>query len=652
MLTGLHIPVQMAGFRRYATAGKLRPWLALLAAEILCAGAAFATLFTGQPPSITSDRVWFGLFVLAALGSAIIAASFAVCLRFLGKLSESDALRRAALAMTPVIIGGLLTAVAGLVPEFAENLRIIDRLRLLIGLGLMVVLGGSMWATALWTADEGRGWLRRLPFGRIPAGLAGLAAFLVLIVCGGGHLYSPDTWAVYAVTHSIATRGSLLVSDNDPYPLRQMGIRVVTAVDDVPAGYSKWPLLQSVAATPAYLLARAVGSEPDDEFATIANEKRGRPLVPLLVGPAWAAGAAAAVVWLLRGAGYGIGSALVVVLLMVFATPWWPYAKTLFNVVPAGCLLLVALGAAVRCSPGKWRWPLVAGVTGGLAVAARYELLLLIAPVGLIIAARCWPAHRLSLPRRALLPLIACASAWAGTVAFAVLLPNAVTRGDPLDFGYGGQQTLAAWNNDPHIGIYGILMSPGFGLLVYAPILALAALSLVWMREDAPLLAAVIAAIALGFVVFYGSFQAWQAGLTWGPRYLVTIVPLLCLPLAAFIKRNAHNSLAMFVLAGLGLYGFVVNGLAVLIDFNRGWLNLWTLGASPWHVVWTPHFSPIGAQLRLLHAWYAHSYGSFDLFLVAHAGWLAVVLLAIAIALFVGVARAGVSPAASVPSER
>ena len=111
----------------------------------------------------------------------------------------------------------------------------------------------------------------------------------------------------------------------------------------------------------------------------------------------------------------------------------------------------------------------------------------------------------------------------------------------------------------------------------------------------------------IGLIVFYGSFHVWQGGSTWGPRYLVTIAPLLCLPLAAYVKRNADNIAAMVLLAGLGLFGFLVNGLAVLFDFNRGWQNLWSLGASPWHIIWTPQFSLIGAHLRLLRLWYRHS---------------------------------------------
>lgn len=620
-----------------------RRWGLLLLAEVLSASATVATLTTGQPPSLLADRYWAGVFTLATLGSASIAVLYVLCLHVLGKHPRAIAIRRAALTLLPALLGGLITAFTALDPDVAQTLRVLPRLRLLIGVALGSITAGTIWATLLWTADEGRGWLRVLRLWKAPAFYTGLAGFLVFVASGGGHLYSADEWAAYAVAHSLATRASILVQDNDPYPLHHIGVRAVTPPGEQPAaGYTKWPLVPPVAAAPVYALAQAVGSEPDRDSELYANEKRGRPLVPLLVGSAWAAAALAAVVWLLRGAGYGLGTALIVAGLLAVATPWWPYSKTLLNVVPAGFLLVMGLGAAARSQPGRWSWPVVAGVAAGLASATRYELLLLVVPIGALVAAQSWSQTRTSPPRGAFVPVVAYTGAWAAVVAVGVLLPNMVTSGHPLDFGYGSQQTLAGWSDKPHIGIYGTLMSPGFGLFVHAPVLALAALALVWLREDAPHLATVIAAIAVGCILLYGSFGDWRAGVSWGPRYLVTMTPMLCLPLAAFIRRNAHNYMAMVALAGLGLWGAVVNGLAVLIDFNRGWQNLWAMDASLWSITWTPNFSVIGAQLRLLRLWYGQQQGSFDLYLAAHTGWLVIALLAAAaLVLVVGLVRTG-----------
>ena len=629
-----------------------RRWGILLFAEVLSAGATVATLTTGQPPSLLADRYWAAAFALAVLGSASFTVLYVFCLHVLGKHPRAIALRRAALTLLPALLGGLITAAVTLDPDIAGALRVMPRLRLLIGVALGSIAACTIWATLLWTADEGRGWLRALRLWKAPAFYTGVAGFLIFVASGGGHLYSADEWAAYAVAHSLATRASILVRDNDPYPLHHIGVRAITPPGEQPAaGYTKWPLLPSVAAAPIYALAQAVGSEPDRDSELYANEKRGRPLVPLLVGPAWAAATLAVVVWLLRGAGYGLGTALIVAGLLAIATPWWPYSKTLLNVVPAGFLLVAGLGAAARSQPGRWQWPVVAGMATGLASVTRYELLLLVVPLGALVAAQSWSKSHNARLRGAIVPVVAYAGAWATVVVAGVLLPNMLTSGHPLDFGYGNQQTLAGWSDKPHIGIYGTLMSPGFGLFIHAPVLALAALALVWLREDAPLLATVIAAIAAGCILFYGSFGAWRAEPTWASRYLVTLIPILCLPLAAFIRRNARNYIAMVALAGMGLWGAVVNGLAVLIDFNRGWQNLWAMDASLWIITWTPNFSVIGAQLRLFRFWYGQQQGSFDLYLAAHSNWLAVALLAAAaMVLVVGLARASDEPLAPPPT--
>ena len=75
------------------------------------------------------------------------------------------------------------------------------------------------------------------------------------------------------------------------------------------------------------------------------------------------------------------------------------------------------------------------------------------------------------------------------------------------------------------------------------------------------------------------------------------------------------------------------------------------MDASLWIITWTPNFSVIGAQLRLLRFWYGQQQGSFDLYLAAHAGWLVVALLAAAaMVLVVGLARASNTPLASPPT--
>ena len=58
-----------------------------------------------------------------------------------------------------------------------------------------------------------------------------------------------------------------------------------------------------------------------------------------------------------------------------------------------------------------------------------------------------------------------------------------------------------------------------------------------WLyRLDRPF-ALLLAALIVETVAFYASYLYWSGDWTWGPRYLVTVVPLLILPLLPLLER-------------------------------------------------------------------------------------------------------------------
>ena len=59
--------------------------------------------------------------------------------------------------------------------------------------------------------------------------------------------------------------------------------------------------------------------------------------------------------------------------------------------------------------------------------------------------------------------------------------------------------------------------------------------------------------------------------------------------------------------------------LGVLFDYQSGWRNLWDHGARPEQIEWNPHFSLIGAHLRLARQWVDGLIGP-DLFICAPGG--------------------------------
>jgi hypothetical protein len=86
---------------------------------------------------------------------------------------------------------------------------------------------------------------------------------------------------------------------------------------------------------------------------------------------------------------------------------------------------------------------------------------------------------------------------------------------------------------DPWWGALGLLFSPSRGLVIFSPIVAIALLSWPRARREGfggALLWCWLSAIAL--FTLYACYSVWWGGHTYGPRYMVDILPLL-VPLAA-----------------------------------------------------------------------------------------------------------------------
>jgi hypothetical protein len=214
---------------------------------------------------------------------------------------------------------------------------------------------------------------------------------------------------------------------------------------------------------------------------------------------------------------------------------------------------------------GSWTRALIVGLGLGLAGAARLQLapavLLMLVGTGLI---RGW--------RDA-----AIATACTAAVVTPILIENVRWFGSVL----GAAPMLEALHESIHgkvdsfslqwEGVAGLLWSPSRGLLVFSPVVALSAVGLRQLPSGgwrSPL-AVCVAAAALQFIL-YASYSVWWAGHTYGPRYVLDILPLL-LPLAAAAAGAFIRPLGYSV-AGLTLaWSIFVSGLGAFCYPHDGW---------------------------------------------------------------------------------
>src|SRR5437763_12439392 len=108
-----------------------------------------------------------------------------------------------------------------------------------------------------------------------------------------------------------------------------------------------------------------------------------------------------------------------------------------------------------------------------------------------------------------------------------VLLYNFQMTGN-IAGGYGLKGNSSFLRHDLLYGIAGILFSPMRGLFVFSPFLfflVLAGRQLRRDRSERGLTVAMLAAVVLQIVLYAKS--DWRAGISWGPRYMTDLLPLL-----------------------------------------------------------------------------------------------------------------------------
>lgn len=221
--------------------------------------------------------------------------------------------------------------------------------------------------------------------------------------------------------------------------------------------------------------------------------------------------------------------------LLALSPPLVHYAGLVFTEVPAA--LGVALALRHGREPARRGWAGLLGLGTVLAflpwLNVRNALLAALLALYVLSRIRGW--------RRGLAvvaPIVASAAASAAyhSILYGFLDPRRVYGRRP-EFALG---TLAE-------GLPGLLLDQEFGLLVYAPIFALAAPGLAALLRRSPRLGAVVALLILGVLVTAGSWHMWRGGFNPPARFLVPLLPALALALGAALRQGLGAGAALLV---------------------------------------------------------------------------------------------------------
>jgi hypothetical protein len=557
----------------------------LLLAGILAWSVLFTSLVQGRTTPATVSLQW--LAMSSGLAAAAVAWHLlaALAIRSASGLPIRAVMRWAAGSSTPLLLSLPALVAVFLSDQLFHYLTYNPIPRAVAIWAPLLLTLACQEAALLWLARLGPtllSWLRD----RRAAPVLIFASFASLyIFSAGGHLYSPDERLMYGVTASIA-EGILT-----PTPGQGPGV-----LGQAELASSKYGLVPSLLALPAYLISTIAGWNPEPPSYAFPLPDGSYPLVGLTVGPLTTAATCALLYLLARQLGFGALSSLVVVLAYGIGTSAWVYSKAFFSQPPATLFLVAAIYLLFRQEGRHVRNCGLAGTLLGLAAGTRVELALLAVPL-LAVFVLTRPGRDL---RQATGETAVMLLAFLAVSGLTVGWYNYLKTGSVLMTGYGAQGTFDGFSPKPYIGIFGTFFSPGFGLFTFNPVALLGILSLPVLalsRQRESYLFGGLIGIA---VLFYGSFGDWYGGFTWANRYLLVILPLAVLPLAVLIERPWRNAMSVLLVSAAIALGMVVNFLAVLVDFNNGWQNLWNHQAGIYQILWTPHFSPIGAHFRVL----------------------------------------------------
>lgn len=318
--------------------------------------------------------------------------------------------------------------------------------------------------------------------------------------------------------------------------------------------------------------------------------------------------------------GYRKRTALLLTLLLAFASTLWPDVQSGQEQTQVALALTVAVYAVLRAlktnsaeepSPPRvssrqarpavltptiermkgWRrlrslgsqseraWLCTSGMAAGFGLLTRYDFAIdVLVLAGLI----PWLFRQPSAsdrsptdePRPARTPIRTLYLFAIGVAPFLILdaVWNTVRFGAPWRVGESvrGQLGFPPWQGAPNL-----LVSPGKGLVWYLPLLLLTPFVFRRFCIRAPAAATCAVAFLVVSLLFYGDVVYWHGDPAWGPRYLFPVVPLLLLPLGelfeSFSGFRPPLRVGTLVVVGLAL---AVQLTAVGVDPWRFWYHL------------------------------------------------------------------------------
>jgi len=371
---------------------------------------------------------------------------------------------------------------------------------------------------------------------------AALAVTLVLLgvylVTMGGHTYSSDGETYLAGTRALVHHTTVMSPGTDMDA-------IVSLVQQKNGGYTTAAGVGTLLLfAPGYIAGKAVSLA----FPVAAREEVLR-LVYLSANSLFTALTGGLLVLLCRALGARRRSAVLLALVFGLGTWAWPHSQTDFS--EPGTMLMVT--ATMLASVHWWRsrslrWPALVGLLAGFTVLTRASTMVFLPALffaGFIGAKRPRPEK----VRQAV------AFAAGGVIPGVLFAVNAWLRfGSPFDNGYPPMK----YATPVYEGMFGLIFSPGKGLLWYAPVCIVVLFGLRQSMLAHRRYTLTILAIFVLHATVYARFEVWSGENAYGPRYLVPLLAVFVALLAPIIDSGSQWLRGVRL---AGVVGFLIPGL-------------------------------------------------------------------------------------------
>lgn len=418
----------------------------------------------------------------------------------------------------------------------------------------------------------------------------------VYLATFSGSPENPDAEVEFQTTSALARRGSFALGGTPEADAivgvihqGRQGFNVRRGGPGREQEFFSWSGVgQPLAAVPLYMAGGVVarllpGIEARQRATTHLGVGRSEYFEHLLVGlrnPLLGALTGALVFVAARKAGARRRFALASALSYGLCSYAWPQARGTLSDVQATAAFFLAfvLGQRVieelRNARAPRRAPLHGfGLALGLAFLTRPVLAPGVAVLALyffVCALGAARAGARALPWRELL-----AGLGPALLCFAFFLWTNLRRfGNPFEAGYGGVAGLDWFLRAPWQGLVGVTVSPSVGLLWLAPgilfvgpwfVDALRGLPRAAGGERA--LPALVAGLCLAVGVPHVLIPSWYGAWSYGPRYLLPLIPFLWFPLGVALERARGNATRLLAACAFVLGGTTALG-GVLVEYT------------------------------------------------------------------------------------